>query len=406
MGLHRFKPIPSGRMGLLWVLSTIKDAAIVEYGCMGHMLYSGVSLQRAGINCTHHYSTHIDETDIALGRSFRIEKTIEDILSKNSYKVIFLLPSAVPEVIGVDMRGICNELSLRYDVSLISFDCGSFSKNSYDGVEEGLYQLVTNLVKPLPRNKELCYNIIGACSDYFRFKEDTNELKRLLKSGFGIGENCILTANTTIRQIEEITRAHINIVIRAEGLKAAKYLKDKYGMPYVYGRPYGVKGTLLWLEDISQVLNMAIHMPFVKEEETLIKQVIEPALPQLHHKIRSHPKEVELTIGGPYDVVNGIKNFATNEFHIPIKAIWCDRPQQDTEDIPYYCEEEWIKAIDEASGIIMASGEVLQWKKLNQDCQICNPDTKWRLHSSYPPLVGHRGALNIISMWINSIAGK
>jgi nitrogenase molybdenum-cofactor synthesis protein NifE len=64
MGLHRFKPLPSGRMGILWTLATIRDAALVEFGCMGHMLYSGVTLKRAGVHdACRLYSTHIDETE-------------------------------------------------------------------------------------------------------------------------------------------------------------------------------------------------------------------------------------------------------------------------------------------------------------------------------------------------------
>lgn len=68
MGLHKFKPIPSVRMGILWTLASIKDAALIEYGCMGHMLYARAFLNRAGIpKACSLYSTHIDETDIALG---------------------------------------------------------------------------------------------------------------------------------------------------------------------------------------------------------------------------------------------------------------------------------------------------------------------------------------------------
>ena len=49
MGLHRFKPMPSGRRGIFWTLSGIKDAAVVEFGCMGHNLYSGSCLKQAGM---------------------------------------------------------------------------------------------------------------------------------------------------------------------------------------------------------------------------------------------------------------------------------------------------------------------------------------------------------------------
>jgi len=49
MGLHRFKPIPSGRMGTLWTIASIRDGVVIEFGCMGHMLYSSVTLERTGV---------------------------------------------------------------------------------------------------------------------------------------------------------------------------------------------------------------------------------------------------------------------------------------------------------------------------------------------------------------------
>ena len=67
MGLHRFKPMPSGRMGILWTLSGIREAAIVEFGCMGHNLYSRAALRRAGIYegfGAAIYTTYVDETDM------------------------------------------------------------------------------------------------------------------------------------------------------------------------------------------------------------------------------------------------------------------------------------------------------------------------------------------------------
>ena len=76
MGLHRFKPMPSGRMGIFWTLSGIKNAAVIEFGCMGHNIYSGGSLRTAGVyeeKGARLYTTYIDETDIAMGDTRRLE---------------------------------------------------------------------------------------------------------------------------------------------------------------------------------------------------------------------------------------------------------------------------------------------------------------------------------------------
>ena len=79
MGLYRFKPMPSGRMGIFWTVAPIREAAVVEFGCMGHNLYSGGLLRQGGIYEGYEaplYTTYIDETDIAMGQTYRLEATL------------------------------------------------------------------------------------------------------------------------------------------------------------------------------------------------------------------------------------------------------------------------------------------------------------------------------------------
>ena len=50
--------------------------------------------------------------------------------------------------------------------------------------------------------------------------------------------------------------ASLNIVTNAElGLPLAEYLQKQYGTPYIFaGLPYGVQGTLRWLQQINAQL--------------------------------------------------------------------------------------------------------------------------------------------------------
>ena len=78
---------------------------------MGHMQYGRMFLNQAGISkrCKL-YSTHIDETDISLGDTRRLNSAIAQIIEKDKPKIVFLLPSSVPTVIGTDLIAICEEL--------------------------------------------------------------------------------------------------------------------------------------------------------------------------------------------------------------------------------------------------------------------------------------------------------
>lgn len=405
MGLHRFKPLPSGRMGILWTLSSIKGASLIEFGCMGHMFYSGKTLNQSGISdMCKLYSTHIDETDISLGNTDKLNYTVENVIKRDNPKVIFLLPSSIPQVIGTDLFALAKELQLDYpSIKFIPFSHGSFEVKGAEGVQEALFILGKKLSKPMKKSEKVTYNIIGSCADIFRFHEDAAEIERILKGAFGIEANCILTSNTNIEDIEALSKAHINIVLRQEGLKCAEYLKKEYSTEYVFFRPYGLNGTIEALKNLSKLIGKDINQEFLTNEINEVKLVLREVLPQFRHMSRSHKDEACISIGGHVDVVSGILDYVTKELMLIKNQVWCNNPLFATESIPYFEEERWVEVVkNHKDGFLMGSGEMLAWAKQDADLQIANPDTKWRLHRYLPPFVGFRGAQNIANLLINN----
>lgn len=404
MGLHRFKPLPAGRMGILWTLATIRDTALVEFGCMGHMLYSGVTLKRAGVHdACKLYSTHIDETDIALGGTERLNHTIANVVKHDHPRVIFLVPSSIPEVIGTDISALCKELQPEYPgVRLLPFGHGGFNVTQHRGVQEALLLLAKMLTSDVKRTPQPTYNIIGSCADLFRFQADAGELARMMEGAYGIKPLCVMTSDTSIEEIENMGGAHINLVIRREGESAAKYLEQRFGTPYLLGRPYGIEGTTRWLKEIAQISDLTADAAFLKAQREICRKQLASVMPSFKHIVRAHPKEAVLSLGGHTDVVRGILSFGCGELALVKGTCWCDCPDMNSEDIPYFSEDEWTRAIQEhKKGHLMASGEALEWAGRNIELQISNPDTKWRLHPYEPPFLGFHGAVHLANLWIN-----
>ncbi len=405
MGLHRFSPPLSGRMGILRTLASIRDSAIIEYGCMGHMMYGRMFLNRAGVSgAAKTYSTHIDEADISLGDTTRLNRAIAEIVEKDKPKVIFLLPSSVPQVIGTDLPAICRELQPEYpDIPLIPFGYGGFDVFGYRGVQEALLLLAKTLPIDIEKSKQKTFNIIGSCADLFRFQADADELIRIMEGSFGIKPTCVMTSHTNVDDICNMGNASINLVIRREGIPAAEYLQERFGIPYLVGRPYGTKGTIKWIKDIEEILNIPLNVEFIRSEEEILKNQTLPTIPFFKHIFRSHPEEGTIYLGGHADVVEGILTYATEEMMFNKGLCWCDSSDMSSEEIPYLTEEEWTTIIrSNKKGVLMASGEALEWGGRNLSLQISNPDTKWRLNPYLSPFVGFRGALNLIDLWLNA----
>ena len=143
---------------------------------MGHNLYSGGLLRQSGIYEGYGaplYTTYIDETDIAMGQTYRLEETIRQVIATDKPEVVFLQPSAVPEVIGMDMYAISNLLQYEFpDTKLVPLGHGSFAISQHKGVEEALTAIVKALAEPAEKTGKPAYNVIGTCPDLFNFGAD------------------------------------------------------------------------------------------------------------------------------------------------------------------------------------------------------------------------------------------
>lgn len=403
MGLHKFKPVPSGRMGVLWTLASIHNAALLEFGCMGHMLYGRVFLNRAGVvDACKLYSTHIDETDISLGGTERLSRAVADIVQRDKPRVLFLLPSAVPEIIGTDIPALCRELEPDYpDMRLLPFSKVGFDSYQHLGIQETLLQLVKTLPKNVPKTPFPSYNLIGSCADLFRFQADAGEIIRIMEGAFGIKPLCVMTSDTSVEQLEQLGGAHVNLVLRREGVPAAEHLQKRFGIPYLLARPYGIKGTCEWIKQVAQITGLTPDRGYVNGQRDEALRLISAALPSFRH-FRKQSANGCLSVGGHADVVKGILAFACGELSFPQGICWCDSPAMADEEIPFFTEEQWTQAMEsQGNGLLMASGESLKWAGRNQELQIANPDTVWRLNPYEPPFVGFRGAIHLVSLWVN-----
>ncbi|WP_202709502.1 nitrogenase component 1 [Sporosalibacterium faouarense] len=402
MGLYKYTPEPSGRMGLLWTLGTIDEAAILEFGSMGHMIYGERFLKQTGIiNRSKLFSTHIDEKDIALGITKRIDNAIAKIVEDKKIKAIFLLPSSIPETIGVDLDAICEELQAKYkDLKILSFRRGGFHDKLNHGIEEAIFKLAKNIALPIKKTEKKSFNIIGSCCDLSRYRSDVREIKRMLKGAFDINPICTLSSEASISDIEKMGSTHINIVIRREGIKAGEELADRFNTPYIYCRPYGYNETEKWLKEISKIIDIPINKEFLQNElnegkygYNYCKQIVS-----------FRPLKGPITLSGHIDVVEGIKKFACDDIGMKIKHISCDSKAYETDKIPYWGEKEIMNNISrDLDGIIMAQPMLL--KRLGRLCNTSiSRDIYSRSFNLYEsPFIGFRGAIKLCSMWIEEL---
>lgn len=405
MQVCKYFPVASDRMGMIWTISSIEGACIIEFGPAGttHFAIEGIGSLN-GEEKSKIYSTHMDQGDVTFGKYDRLENSILEIDENINPKYIFVMASSVSSVIGADVESVCSTMQDKVKAKLIPITTAGLKYDYTVGVENTLLLLINNVVKSREElgieNGQQTYNIIGSNIDRYNFLSDTNELERIMDVIFDKKVNTTFTAYTSIDEIERTSMASLNIVTRKEGLKAAMIMDERYGIPYIYANLYGLKNTIKFIEQVKNITSWEVN------EENLEKEIesVKNHLFSVKRRFYFYEKNKDAAVFGDYDTVIGMSDLL-NELGINI-----DRKQ-----IIYKtdCEDETIIASDDEldrmkylrdTELLMLLGDgVTLYMKHNSkfDLQISNPN----LHrvNIYPstPYIGFKGCLLMIEKILN-----
>jgi nitrogenase molybdenum-iron protein alpha/beta subunit len=389
MGLQRFSPVGSGRMGVQHTLATVKGATLIEYGCMGHFNYALRNFAERFPDGCMMYSTHLSESDVTFGDMQRLRDAVDAIAEMTGPEAIFLTPSSTPELTGFDIMAAAAELSAEHpNIKFISFASGGFGATLCKGVDTSLDALAKALPEDFPRTSQPTFNIIGSNCDLYNYRADAEELVRLMRGCFNAAPICVLSSDTTLTGIKRMGGAHVNLVIRREGVGAAKRLRDRFGTPSVVGRPYGIEATVRWIRDIVAAIGLDADAVFVRREREEAAEAVKRAADSLHGA-------PELFIGAHADVAEGISAFCGAEMGLKIGATWCDDPYCRTEATPFFEENERIECLSRAKYILLADSELISHSGGKGVIIAGREGGRHGYSCDDAPLLGFRGAVNL-----------
>ena len=196
---------------------------------------------------------------------------------------IALLDACAPAIVGDDLDAV--EVKAREDAEIKSkilfFSAAGFHKNMWMGYESALASLAGFMDNNGSKDKEDSVNLIGFKDDGFKSVADLTEIKRLL-NGVGVNVNAVLTADE-FKRIEGAPKASLNIVLGGDGIKLARVMNKKFGIPYVVvDYPYGVSATERFLERVCEELDREVDESFISQERARVKEPVEKVQFYLH----------------------------------------------------------------------------------------------------------------------------
>lgn len=319
MSLCRLYPAASDRMAIMWSLMPIQDAVVLEYGPAGTTHFGGGLYSSLGISLKNSlFTTHISEDDIVMGDVSRLEHAIVELDQAYSPKVIFVVASAVIAVIGTDIKGVCQYMQEKVQARLITFEDGGF-RGDYTCGLRAVYQLLAReLVENKREEKKCTYQILGASAGSYRIRSDVWELQQLMEEAFGWKCRMVMGLECSVDDLAHASEATLNLVIRQEALDAAKMLQENWGIPYVYGAPYGYQGTLEWLGKIAKVIGVEVN----PQLENRVGEKIMYMKPMGGPMANLHEHPLTASIQGDYDTVCGLYT-AMQEMDVVVDKMIC-----------------------------------------------------------------------------------
>ena len=182
---------------------------------------------------------------------------------------VFIINNCSVSLVGDDVAAIAAKADLPCPVYTV--DSGGIAGDFPEGYQIALLRVIEEIKKYAKAKTENVaakpsVNLLGLTPTYFRGEEDIKEIRRILeKAGYRV--NAIPGGGSSWDEIMELPHADLNVVLRDElALKAAKELETEFGTPYLStGMPYGITGTLHWLEKINAALP-GKNLEVVKEE--------------------------------------------------------------------------------------------------------------------------------------------
>ena len=403
MKVYKLLPPPSERMGIILALSSIKNSCVIEYGPEGtmHYAYGMIKKYNAEANANF-FTTGMKEKDIVFGDNENLRNSILEVDKKYNPQVIFVIASSVCDIIGTDVISICKESALDVKAKVVAFDQIGFDKDYSVGIERVYTEFANIFAAKNEKRNEMSCNILGASIDSYNYLSDLTEIKRILKEYFDCNVNAVLTANSSIAEIENSNNASFNIVLRKEALKCAEIYKKRSNIPYYYGKlPYGIKGTLNWIKEISEKFNIPINKEKLNVEKNRADNILKNFI--LYQRTN---RNRNIILSGSYDILRSMYSFFNDELNFNVKKMIVNHDNYGHLDINmkndllcfYHDELQVIDAVENYKNAMIIGDGILcnEYKNKRKTYQISNPNyNKLNLYE-YTPYVGFRGAIYFI----------
>ncbi|SFB21337.1 Nitrogenase molybdenum-iron protein, alpha and beta chains [Acetitomaculum ruminis DSM 5522] len=286
------------------------------------------------------YVSGLTESDAILGRDDILVDNILEVCKSEHPNFVAMCGSPVPMFMGTDFVGIAKEITALTDIPAFGYmtnGINTYIKGAGHAFKSIAQTFVLDNKKALLKDG-IKINILGFTPlDFYDINHVKNIMAVFEKNDISIISNFAM--GNTLEDISKAAMAHVNVVVSATGLLAAKFMKEKYDIPYVCGIPMGISGIKRMINKIKE----ALDIPYSQDTTE-------------YKSYKSFKKSKKVLVIGEAVYADSIKYCLSREFgyeNIKILSPFeenCDLLSKDDSDGIY--EDDAEKLINEAELVI------------------------------------------------------
>lgn len=245
-----------------------------EFGiCSALYELGGMVVMHDASGCNSTYTTHdeprwydmdsmifisaISEMEAIMGDDEKLIRDIVETAERLRPRFIAVVGAPIPYMIGTDLEAVA--AMIQQETGIISMGFAANGMNHYTkGVSMALREVVNRFCERGVQRDGLedgiSVNILGATPLDFAWNGSVDSTRRWLAEA-GMRAGACLAMGSSLDEISQAGRAHVNLVVSYGGLAAAERMRSLFGTPYVVGVPLGK----CFAASLAQTLRRAVQ---------------------------------------------------------------------------------------------------------------------------------------------------
>ncbi|MCR5584203.1 MAG: nitrogenase component 1 [Lachnospiraceae bacterium] len=187
------------------------------------------------------YISALSRNETILGRDSKLLDDILDTARKYKPKFIAIVGAPVPYMIGTDYKAIAKLAEDELNIPAFGFDSNGMQyytrgmRDAFKAIADR-FALTRKTSDVTIDERPIKVNLLGVTPLDFGMTGAADSLKKWLLSR-GMECNACFAMGSSLEEISEAGNADVSLVVSYGGTGAAKVLKERFGIPYVFGIP-------------------------------------------------------------------------------------------------------------------------------------------------------------------------